>query len=106
LHKIYIIKMEGNFTYNVEYHKKGKPNGKRSLIVLADDYEEVLWEHLLKMLCEKVHGDDFLFGRLKEEDVVCNKSNNIIAKYTVTFRDEIDTIYIIDMEVICERNID
>tara|TARA_R110002167_G_scaffold224321_2_gene429739 strand:+ start:213 stop:509 length:297 start_codon:yes stop_codon:yes gene_type:complete len=98
--------MEGNFIYNVEYHKKGMPNGKRSLHVIADDYEEVLWTRLLKELCEKVHGDDFLFGYLKEKDLVLNKSNNIIAQYTVTFRGEIDTIYIIDMEVIGERNID
>jgi len=97
--------MDRKFIYNVEYYKKGKPNGKRSLHVIADDFEEVLWTHMLKKLCEKVHGDDFLYGYLKNEDVVCNKSNNVIAQYTVTFRDEIDTIYILDMEVIGERGI-
>ncbi|WP_027066158.1 hypothetical protein [Maribacter sp. Hel_I_7] len=97
--------MDGKFIYNVEYHKKGKPNGKRSLHVIADDYEEVLWTHVLKMLCEKVHGHDFLFIALKEKDVIRNKSNNIIAEYTVTFRDRIDTTYIVNMEVIGERGI-
>lgn len=94
--------MEGNFIYHVEYQKKGKPQGKRSLMVIANDYEEVIWEHMLKMLCEKVHGHDFLFGVLKEKDVVCNKSNNIISQYAVTFRkNENKAIveYIIDMEV-------
>ena len=99
--------MEGNFIYNVEYHKKDRPNGKRSLHVIADDYEEVLWTQVLKMLCEKVYGHDFLYGVLKEKDVVCNKSNNIISQYTVTFSGENDnsrTVYIIDMEVIGEKN--
>ncbi|WP_047247491.1 hypothetical protein [Maribacter thermophilus] len=98
--------MNGKFIFNVEYYKKGKPNGKRSLHVIADDYEEVLWTHLLKKLCEKVHGHDFLFGYLKEQDVVCNTTNSLRSNYTVRFRNGDGNViaeYLIEMEVVGER---
>ena len=59
------------------------------------------------MLREKVYSHDFLDGLLKKNDVLCNKSNNIISQYTVTFNGENSnsgTVYNIDTEVIGERN--
>jgi len=99
--------IQGKYAYQVDYHKKGKSNGKRSIEVYADDYEEVIWEFLLPILCEKAYGLDLYRHGVDEKDVVCKKSNNIISQYSISFRNGDDKViveYLIDMEVVGEKN--
>lgn len=91
-----------NHLFKVDYHKKGKPQGKRGNETCADTFLEVLHVFLLKELCKKVHGHDWWNDVLNDEDIICHKENNVSAFYSVIFKNSQKVIceYEIEMEVI------
>ena len=97
-----------NHLFEVAYFKKGKPTGKRHVLIYADTFEEVLEEHLLKNLCEKVHGHDWVYGLRdrNELDLLCHKESNVWAYYSVVFKNGNKVLcqYEVEIEVIDTRN--
>ncbi|MEO0525724.1 MAG: hypothetical protein AAFZ89_00765 [Bacteroidota bacterium] len=97
-----------NYLFKVDYFKKGKPKGKRGNETYANTYREVLYEFLLKELCEKVHGHDWWNMALEDKDIICHKESNVSAYYTVIFKEfgKVLCEYEVEMEVIgCHKNI-
>lgn len=68
----------------------------------------MLEEHLLKILCEKVHGHDWVYGLRdrNELDLVCHKKSNVAAYYSVVFKNgnKILSQYELEIEVIGTEN--
>ncbi|MBC30738.1 MAG: hypothetical protein CMH48_07810 [Muricauda sp.] len=99
---------DSNYIFQVDYYKKGKPTGKRGNLTYANTYSDVLYEFLLKDLCEKVHGHDWWNHVLSDEDIICHKENNVSAFYSVIFKDgnKVLCVYEVEMEVVgCHKNI-
>lgn len=97
-----------NYLFKVDYYKKGKLKGKRSNETYADTYREVLYEFLLKELCEKVHGHDWWNLALNDNDILCHKESNVSAYYTIIFKEggKVLCEYEVEMEVIgCHKDI-
>jgi len=94
-----------NHAIRVDYFKKGKPKGKRGNITYANTFKDVLYNFLLKDLCEKVHGHDWWSDVLEDEDIICHGENNISAFYSIIFRNGNKVIreYEVEMEVIASR---
>lgn len=94
-----------NHLFKVDYYKKGKPQGKRGNQTYADTFLDVLYEFLLKELCEKVHGHDWWDDVLNDEDIICHKENNVSAFYSEIFksRNKVICEYEVEMEVIASR---
>ena len=65
-------------------------------------------EHLLKNLCEKVHGHDWVYGLRdrNELDLLCQKESNVSAYYSVVFKNGNKVLchYEVEIEVIGTRN--
>ena len=97
-----------NYLFKVEYFKKGKLKGKRSNQTYANSYRDVLYEFLLKELCEKVHGHDWWNLALGDNDIICHKESNVSAFYTIIFKEggKVLCEYEVEMEVIgCHNDI-
>ena len=54
--------LEYSNEFKVSYYRGKKPTGKTPYYIRADTFESVYNNFIIKDLCEKVYGHDFLFG--------------------------------------------